>query len=300
MLGNNFIIDTFLFSEPHEADLLYLKFVLENDCVDIWVLQENAYSTQGHYKGLFAEEVLQQERFSPFLDKVAVVSAESQVLEGHDEGHNFGRENWQRQLCLQLFAQAELPRNSLVIVSDTDEMVDFSDEQRRNRLVEIFERHAQNDVVYIGRMRYWFDYDNRAYIPCIRIPFIPIKRLAESPILISQVRHHHGITYDAGEEPLAFEYSYVFKSIEDVWRKKCTYAHTNFTYESIKIALECNHWPRCKERGETVGADPMDWFEKVELTESNSPKYVRDNLEYLRTNIVDPDYKLNRKNRYEN
>jgi hypothetical protein len=293
------LIDTFLFSEPHEADLLFLKFELEQFYVDKWVIQENAYTLQGDHKGLHAQDVLSQERFKPFLDRVVLLSANTLINQNDKrEDVNFIRENWQRQLCREYICE-NFTDDSVVMVSDTDEMIDFTSHYRLNEFKRIVENHKNKpEPVYIGRMRYWYDYDNRCFLPNIRIPIVPVSWVKHVPHILSSVRHNHGITYDAGEKPIAFEYSYVFKQADDVWRKKCTYAHTNFTRESIEIALECNHWPRAKERGESVG-DKFDFFEIVELNEDNSPMYVRKHLKEMKTNIVNPNYKENRKKHYE-
>lgn len=296
MINGKKIVDTFLFSEPHEADLLWVKFNVEDKCVDEWILQENHYTLQGEYKGAHAKTVLEQERFAPFLDKVTVITLDNKILDGREEGHNFHRENLQRAICVQHLLQ-RYESDTLVMVSDTDEMIDFSDDTRAHMFSCMFESNPGKHF-YVGRQRYWYDYDNKCFLPNIRIPVVPVELLHQYPDAISRVRHSHGITFDAGDRPIAFEYSYVFKDMEDVWRKKCTYAHTNFTHECIEIALECNHWPRTDKRGESIGGDKMDFFEFVELTPENSPKFVRDNLDILKTNIVNPNYRENRLKRY--
>ena len=291
------VIDTFLFSEAYEDDLLYIKFKLENDGVDYWVIQENKYTLQGDEKGIFAQEVLKQERFAEFRNKVVVLSGDWLHRPNEkDESVNFERENLQRTMATEFILNNFSNEDTKIIVSDTDESLDFSDCYRKDRINNIIRN--THDVVYIGRMRYWYDYDNRCYLPNIRIPVVDISALIHNPNILGQVRHWQGLTFDAGEEPLAFEYSYVFRDMEAVWRKKCTYSHTNFTKESVEIGLECNHWPRAIERGEKIGDNPHDFFEIVELTEKNSPAYIRENLATLKTNIVNKDYKEARKQRY--
>jgi len=149
-------------------------------------------------------------------------------------------------------------------------------------------------------MRYWYDYDNRCYLDDIHIPAVPIRMLRSigQPAMMS--RHYDCVKYNAGEFPIAFEYSYCFKSAEEIWRKKCTYSHTGFTKDDIDIALKCNHWVRSPNRNERVGDYQYDFFEKAILNEQNSPKYVRDNLRWLKTNIIDTNYKTNRANTYPN
>lgn len=289
------IVDTFLFSEPHEKDLLWVKFNLEDKMVDKWIILESPYTFQGQYKGLHAKKILKDEKFNKFIDKVVVISPNEdfQPLHGGSnvEGKNFERENHQRSLCLSYILH-NLQDSDTVIISDTDEAIDFSDQNRSDAVMQILQQY---DVpLKIQRMRYWFDFDNRCFLPTIHIPFVPVKYLRENPQWINARHFDHLPKFNFNETPVAFEYSYCFRSFEDVWRKKCTYSHTGFTEESVRTALECNHWPRSELRGEKVGQEPYDFFEKVELNEVNSPKFVRDNLEYLRTNIVDANYKENR------
>lgn len=292
------IIDTFLFSEPYEDDLLYLKFVLEDPGVDLWIIQENSYTTQGEYKGVSAQTVLQQDRFAKFRHKIIVVSADKNIRQTNNEGENFDRENWQRTLCLQVLPQFASSTDR-ILVSDTDEAIDFTDNKRSQTFSSIINQHP-NEPVWIGRMRYWYDYDNRCYIYGLRIPTVPYGLLQQHPEAIMRVRHQaFGPAYDAGEEPIAFEYSYVFKNMDDIWRKKTTFAHNNYTYDCIIEGLTYNHFPHSPLRGDaTPGTHKHDWLEKVELTEQNSPKYVRDNLETLKTNLVNPNYKELRKQKY--
>jgi hypothetical protein len=292
------IIDTFLFSEPYENDLLYLKLILENDGVDLWIIQENSYTTQGEYKGVHAKSVLAEERFKPYLHKIMVVSADEKGKNSNDEGSNFERENWQRTLCLQALSKFASSNDS-IIVSDTDESIDFSDSNRKNRFYELIEKH-QSVPIWVGRMRYWYDFDNRCYIHGLRIPVVPYSLLLQQPASIMRVRHQaFGPAYDANEDPIAFEYSYVFKNIDDIWRKKTTFAHNNYTYDCIVEGLKYNHFPASPLRGDAKpGTHEHDWLEEVVLTTKNSPQYVRDNLDTLKTNLVDPNYKYNRKEKY--
>jgi len=64
------IVDSFLFSEPYEKELLLLKLQLEVSGIDEWVILENAYTLQGEKKGFHARKVLESdERFLPYLNK---------------------------------------------------------------------------------------------------------------------------------------------------------------------------------------------------------------------------------------
>lgn len=287
------IIDTFLFSEPHESDLLLIKLELEYAAVKHLILIENSYTFQGDYKGYYAKTILAEPRFAKFLDKVIILETDTNLNpDKKGEGDNFERENWQRQQGRLL--NDLIKNDDYVMISDVDEMADFSDENRLSSILTILDYYKHNNpIVKIGRMRYWYDFDNRCYLPRLFIPFVRGRELKESDIFWN-ARHYDSTSFPAGETPLCFEYSYCFRTFDALWRKKQTYSHTGFTQESIRQGLRCNHWMRPPERKEPLGREPYDFFEKVELTEQNSPKYVRQNLDSLRTNIVDSRYRYNR------
>jgi hypothetical protein len=96
-----------------------------------------------------------------------------------------------------------------------------------------------------------------------------------------------------------FEYSYCLASADELLVKKQTFPHTGFTKNDIEDALYLNSWIKSPERNEYLDMNKReDWFETIELTANNSPQYVRDNLNWLKTNVVNPKYKENRKNKY--
>lgn len=292
------IIDTFIFSEGREKDLLLLKFILEDNAVDQWIIQESEYTTQGEHKGFSAEEVISSDdRFKPFLSKVKIISDTYLLHPGKtDDYSNFDRENRQRTLAIEYLLDTYTDEDRFMI-SDTDESIDFSDEDRKNRVFDYIKQHP-NDIIHIGRMRYWYDFDNRSYIPCYRIPLVPIGSLRGNRNTI-HCRYSNGITYDAAENPVAFEYSHCYRSVEEIYRKTSTCVYTQHTISEIEDGLRYNTWPRMTSlRGERVGMEPYDFFETVVLNEQNSPKYVRDNLPILKTNIVNPNYKEDRYIKY--
>lgn len=289
------IIDTFLFSEPHESDLLFIKLVNESPRVDWFLLQENEFTTKGEHKGLFGQQVLAEDRFAPYRDKIIICSASDRVCDSSEEYANFHREGWQRTICGEPLNQIVKSGDDLIIVSDVDESIDFSSDERSLRFDEFASRQGSYPF-WISRRRYWYDFDNLCFLPNIRIPLIQAKNIGHVSGL-SQMRHYHDEdrTFKDWDNPIAFEYSYCFKQWESVQRKHVTYAHTGLSEtDDIKRALSLNAWIRSNQRGEKRGE--YDFFEKVELTEANSPKYVRENLESLRTNIVDLNYKENRAN----
>lgn len=298
------LFDCFLFSEPMEANLLLVKFNLEKDFVHRWVLCESPYTFQGEYKGCHAAKLLSEDkRFAEFLDRIIIVNpAEGfQPLHGNtnDEGKNFERENSQRAMCLDYILKVAAD-NDWIMISDTDEAVDFADKTRSEVVQSLFNVHKH--VFKLQRTRYWYDFDNRCYLNDIHIPFVNVGVLRQNPQFINARHFDHiqKVNFNEGKSnddyAVAFEYSYCFPSLQDVWRKKCTYSHTGFTLNSVEEGLSRNHWPRSALRGEKVEQESDDFFEFVTLTRNNSPQYVRDNLSWLKTNIVSPDYKQNREN----
>ena len=288
------LVDTFLMADDSESDLLHLKFTLEDSGVDLWVIQENEYNLKGHKKGLYVEEILKEERFKPFLHKVKLISKSQNPLNGDHESQNFQREGWQRTFCLEMLH--EVPLESWIIVSDVDEMIDFSSASRTQRFNDWIT--TQDSTCWVNRRRYWYDYDNACFLKDIRIPLVPMNLIAATNgSCIPQSRHFSDRSRTLGsfDEPVAFEYSYVMKSLDHLFQKKTNYSHTGFTRESVAGGLFLNCWPRSRARNEKLNLGQSDAFEMILLDESNSPKYVRDNLQQLKTNIVDPNYKQNRK-----
>ena len=69
------IVDTFLFSEPHEKEVLLIKLNLGAHYVAEWVLVENEYTHQSEFKGLFAQQMIDGDpRFDPFKDRLRIIS----------------------------------------------------------------------------------------------------------------------------------------------------------------------------------------------------------------------------------
>ena len=63
------IIDTFLFSEPHEEKVLLAKLHAEYEIVDQFILIESPFDFRGKPKGLFGEEIVSKPEFKEFVDK---------------------------------------------------------------------------------------------------------------------------------------------------------------------------------------------------------------------------------------
>lgn len=293
------IIDTFLFSEPMEANLLLVKFNCEYDYVDKFILMENTYTSKGEYKGIFAQQLLTSDkRFEKFLDKIHIISADENVAEGVDETANFKRENWQRTICAD-YLFANYSDEDYIMISDTDELIDFSDEKRRQAVFSGLSNLPYNGICSLRRQRYWFDFDNICYHNALWIPLVSIGFIKIYGAHAFLARQYETPRLDTGDIICGFEYSYCLRSSDELLVKKITFPHTGFVKKDIEDALEINSWIRSPIRGEYIQLDKREeWFETIPLTEDNSPKYVRDNLEWLKTHVVNKNYKENRKKKY--
>lgn len=284
------IIDSFLLSEPHEKHLLFWKLNLEYNYVDEFIIQENAYDLKGKFKGLHAQSILEDAIFQPFLPKITVISQHNQIYTNIiDENTNFIREKWQRGLCTEYIVK-KYSNQDKVIISDVDEMFDFSNE-RLHRFELLFSKGYR----WFSRRRYWYSVNNECQLPNIRIPVITINDIKHNKNILGEIRHFNDerLSYYNYNNPLAFEYSYVFYNWEDIQRKHQTYAHNDLdATKDVKLGLTINAWIRSKKRNES--RTPYDFFELIELTEENSPQYIRDNLNMINTNIINPKYKENR------
>jgi hypothetical protein len=93
--------------------------------------------------------------------------------------------------------------------------------------------------------------------------------------------------------PLCWEYTFCFPSIEDMWKKLCSFIHDQYTFSELEEALQANYWVKCKARGEKVGKKE-DWCELIELNSKNSPDYILENQRLFPTSFIPFDYRENR------
>lgn len=294
------IVDSFLFSEPFEKELLLLKLILENEGIDEWVLIENAYSFQGNYTGLHANHVIASDsRFAPFLHKLTIISAEKQypLLEKKQESEKeaFQAEYWQRDLAHAYFIDNYDPED-WIFISDTDEMIDFSDKARTDELLCRMCR-SENGLLVLPTKKFWYDFDN-VYTPVLGNPVCTKQYLISNTKQLHEVRiENRRIIKHNWQHLIAFEYSSCF-SEQNMIRKLDTFSHTGFSVKEVKQSLRCNHRPTIETNTWKLHNDPYFFFETVKLNRDNSPEYVRINLEQLKTNAVDPSYKANRRTDY--
>lgn len=294
------IIDTFLFSEPYEVEVFLIKLNLEYEYVDKFILIENSFSFQGDFKGLHANKIIENDlRFKEFKDKIYIISnnVNQKNLDKNtvNDDMAFNVEFWQRDSAYEYIIK-NYASNDYIIISDVDEAIDFSNSKRR---LEVFEKIKKKPgkIIQLPVRRYWYDIDNQ-YNNLYVIPLVPISLLFENRNSISLIRKTNRTTCkEDWKNIIGFEYSHCFKE-NDIIRKYFTFAHTGYTLNEIRQALRCNHRPVSALRSFKLQYNDNYFFQKVKLNNKNAPQYVLNNFKDLKTNVVDENYKLNRKNDY--
>ncbi|MCU0339535.1 MAG: hypothetical protein MUE30_06605, partial [Spirosomaceae bacterium] len=146
------IIDTFLFSEPHEKESLLIKLILGGDFITEWIIVENEYTFQGEYKGVFAQQVLDgDERFAPFRDRIHVISASMKhppIDYNRKDIDTQGMDSERRQRSLaQNYILSKYPDTTWVLLSDADEALDLTSFADNLVFLETKLKTAQNGMV---------------------------------------------------------------------------------------------------------------------------------------------------------
>lgn len=294
------MVSSFLFSAIFEKELLLMKYILEDSYVDEWILLENSYSFQGEYKGLHAKNLMQSdERFAPFLHKVTIIAKEVETQKLSKEkildDEAFKVEFWQRDLAYEYFI-TNYNDEDWIVIADVDEMIDFTEPKRREELLQRM-NESKDGILHISIQRYWYDFDN-LYKPLYGIPACTKAYLKNNKKKLHHVRcDFHANLKMQWDNIIAFEYSSCFK-IDAIFRKLETQSHMGVKMEELKQSLRCNHKPILKARQATIENNDRFFFETIQLNEYNSPKYVRENLTWLKTNNIHPDYQKNRQTDY--
>ena len=91
------IISTFLFSDPSESDLLWVKLNVEKSIVKKWVIVEGTFSHRGAYKGTCLREVLKETRFLEFANKVEIIICNQNLFLSSNEQEKMFGLSWMRQ-----------------------------------------------------------------------------------------------------------------------------------------------------------------------------------------------------------
>lgn len=288
------LIDAFVFSEPHEADVLWVKLNVEAGLVAHWVAVENSYTFQGEYKGHHLRELMASDaRFASFRSRLHVVECE--MAPHFDPGSGpvtdadaLTIERLQRDSSVEHLLST-CDDSDWVLVSDVDECLDVTAPKRRRLLLK--KLAGAGDLVLVPRIRYWFDFDNRGLARrCV--PLVSIAALRRDPRLYA-IREQHIARPVLWRHEMVFEYSYCFPR-EKILRKFETFSHAGFIAAEVDDALRYNHRPNSHLRARRLAWDAENWFLTRRLNSRNSPAFVREHLAELSTGVVARDYRVNR------
>ena len=271
------LVNVFAFARKCEAEQLLIKLNLEKNEVNEWVAIESNSTFQGKPKTYNLNTLLKiDKRFEPFIDRIKIIETK-------------GNSNPAAQLAVGWgYLHSNYKPEDWILISDTDESLDFSDSERASILMNIFKKYDQ--PISIPTIRYWWDFDNRFFYPM----WLPCKKIKHASAQSIGSRFDNVKKLDRSYGILGFEYSFCYPKLEDVWDKLHNYiSQPKCIREEMELALLCNHWYRMYAYKQELN-EPLHWFETVELSAKNSPEYVIENLEYLKNNIIDPDYEKNR------
>jgi hypothetical protein len=287
------IIDSFCFFEPYQIDMLLIKFNVEDSLVGEWVITENTYSFRGDYKGPHVlKQILETDkRFEKFLPKIKVFEVEI------ERKCQIGVEDWEI-IFLQREAQREYILNKYspdtwLLVSDIDEIIDFVNPNKALLMLHELQEH-DGMPVHPNPIFFAYDFDN-TFDPIgdwLGLVFVQLSYLQKRGIRLEQPRMEHRTGYIMPRGLTGYHYHSCNKP-QEIWRKLNTYGHTNFCKEDVNQWLYYNHGMFRSKLGEKLDPNRFN-LEQVELTEKNSPKYVRENIECLKTHSVHPNYRENR------
>jgi hypothetical protein len=297
------IIDTFLFSEPHEKEILLIKLIVGGSYISEWIIVENEYSFQGEYKGVFARQVIESdERFAPFRDKIHIISANLKHVpidysRKDVDKQGMDSERRQRSLARQYIID-KYADDVWVLLSDADETLDLVSNPANYTLLQTKVAANTTGMVFVPRRRFWYDFDN-LWLAVRSTPLVTVAqiRAADGELDMGILRSDHIGYSEEWERTLVFEYSYCYDR-ENILRKFRTFPHGGMTDTEIAQSMRCNHIPISTFRDKKLDLHKDLWMEKVTLTDQNSPKYVQENSNRLKTNVIDANYLTNRKTDY--
>lgn len=314
------IISTFMFSEPHELELLWLKFNVEDNYVHEWVIIEGEFSFQGKRKDKFLNKILEQSRFEKFRHKIHIIELESNYNFDYEPSfkdllkrkvkrwlnHNmnknyefvpyaehasFHAEINQRGAGFAYLKSKYAP-DDLVIACDADEIFDFHG-LKGEYLEELVKKNQT--PFYVPREIYCYNYNNRT----CRKRYGPIAELKD----FTSVKSFQNIKHPSGEKniietemQLIYEYTFCF-SKQAILQKLSTFAHvTDLDQASVEFCLENNITLINPANLDTAYLkNKENFYELIKEEDLDAPKFLKDNFAHFRTNVVHLDYLESRK-----
>ena len=293
------IVDAFLFSEPHEKEVLLIKLNLGARHVTEWVLVENEYTHQAEFKGLHAREMIDGDpRFDPFKDRLTIISGTHRFPEvdpARIDEQGLAADRAQRELAREYLLDT-YDDDTWVLVSDADEALDVSSDENYDYLCRKVAKLGA-PVVPLPRTRYWYDIDN-LWLDRRATTLVRVGEIRDRDTEMGQHRQTWTMRPLQWPKSLVYEYSYCYRR-EDIERKFRSFAHAVYSPDEIARSIACNHVPvsAMRERKADLTSH-LSWFKKVKLSRRNSSEYVLRNQDLLRTNVVPPDYEANRRKAY--
>lgn len=288
------IIDTVICCGDYESELIYTKVLLESPKVDEFIFIENAYDYRGNYKGYFLNRLFEQKRFDPFREKLTVFMEAKQFQASNpnsiDPPEFATAEAFLREVPTGNIID-NYDENDRILLTDCDEMFDFIDEERTRRVLGEL---GTDDPIQFERIRYWLDWDMMSFRSKgdIVSPSFKVKHLKNGVARLSN-KKWVGRLVENGTRPFCFEYCNCFP-IEGHYRKYSSSLHTYWTKEKIDEACLTGTWAKTAYQGPPDRNCRWDWLLRVKLHENNSPQYIIDNLDKLKTNLVPDNYIENR------
>ena len=297
------IVSSFSISGEHESDMLYLHLGCETDFVDRWVITENTYDFKRRKKKKFLKELVNQDRFSRYRDRVSVNTVsicpehnrffkELAIYQPYgQQGYFFIPEQLQRLSAITWLLHNNCnPEATYVLVSDCDEFYCPSHEDHR-LLTGLLKAQAP-DKLLLARRKFHFDYNNISMqhrsTPLVNLGWAlisPFERLA-------QARFRSAPLYQS-QDHLISEYHNCFQ-LEDLRHKYVSHPHPeSFSNLEFLLASKMNHVLVTLSKLNDLQESSDIRCETLSLSHKYIPKFIRENSEYL-TNSVDKSYGENR------
>ena len=294
-MGRPKLFSTFLFSEPYEKEVLYAKLCIESTGIEHWVIVENSFTFQGEHKGNHLERIFAEDRrFDKFQNKITVVSAEIEFpeIDFSQDVHLQGlsAERKQRELAREPLEKI-CSANDWIMITDADEILDCSSDSRMELLLGKMTT-CKGNWLRLPRRRFNYDFDN-LWSEHRSTPLVKAEHLLKSDDPIALYRNRTIGVRSRWGSTMVFEYSFCFPK-EQIVRKYETFGHPGLAQKEIIRAIESNRAAIFKESQSQLSCAPKFWFKKVALTEENSPTFIRENLQRLKTNTVPDNYQENR------
>ena len=297
------IISSFSISGEHESDMLYLHLGCETDFVDRWVITENTFDFKRRRKKQFLKELISQDRFSPYRDRVSINTVsicpehnkyfkELPIYQPYyQQGYFFIPEQLQRLSAVSWLLENNCnPEMTYVVVSDCDEFYCPTHEDHI-RLAGLLKTEAP-DKLLLARRKFHFDYDNIS----LQLRATPLVNLGWSLVSpferLAQARFQSAPVYQSQDHMIS-EYHNCFH-LEDLRHKYVSHPHTvSFSNLEFSLASKMNHVlvPLSRLEGLTESSDIR--CESLSLSHKYVPRFIRKNSKYL-TKSVDKNYRNNR------